>query len=141
MANDNWGWRARIGVFIVGNEAIPEAEWWAMVPPGVSVHAARVTARAPWARWREDRKAVINEEKCVGCGECVSACPVPGCMNFGLGWGKRFHTLPALFPVVGMLFAVFLFYFWASASGHWHNNLPLEMIRRDHLEIRSMQHP
>ena len=49
MSNDNWGWRARIGLFIVGNEAVPEAEWWAMAPPGVSVHAARVTARAPWA--------------------------------------------------------------------------------------------
>ncbi|TAJ84140.1 hypothetical protein [Reyranella sp.] len=59
---DNWGWRARIGLFIVGNEAVPEAEWWAMAPPGVSVHAARVTARAPWARWREDRKAVDLED-------------------------------------------------------------------------------
>ena len=45
---DNWGWRARIGLFIVGNEAVPEAEWWAMAPPGVSVHAARVTAKSPW---------------------------------------------------------------------------------------------
>jgi maleate isomerase len=46
---DNWGWRARFGVLIVANEPVPEAEWWAMAPPGVSVHAARVTARAPWA--------------------------------------------------------------------------------------------
>lgn len=62
---DNWGWRARIGLFIVGNEAVPEAEWWAMAPPGVSVHAARVTARAPWARWREDRKGVEPEEDLI----------------------------------------------------------------------------
>jgi maleate isomerase len=55
---DNWGWRARIGLFIVGNEAVPEAEWWAMVPKGVSVHAARVTAKSPWARWREDHSDV-----------------------------------------------------------------------------------
>ena len=47
-ARDNWGWQARIGIFIVGNEAVPEAEWWAMAPPNVSVHAARVTARSPW---------------------------------------------------------------------------------------------
>lgn len=52
-ANDNWGWKARIGMFIVGAEAVPEAEWWAMLPRHVSVHAARVTARAPWARWRD----------------------------------------------------------------------------------------
>lgn len=65
---DNWGWRARIGLFIVGNEAVPEAEWWAMAPSGVSIHAARVTARAPWARWREDRKGVEPEEDLIrGC--------------------------------------------------------------------------
>jgi len=63
--NDNWGWRARIGMFIVGNEAVPEAEWWAMLPPNVSVHAARVTARSPWARWREDRTGVEPEDDLV----------------------------------------------------------------------------
>lgn len=55
---DNWGVRARFGIFIVGNEAVPEAEWWAMAPPGVSVHAARVTAKAPWAAWDESRRDV-----------------------------------------------------------------------------------
>jgi maleate isomerase len=59
---DNWGWRARIGMFIVGNEAVPEAEWWAMAPKGVSIHAARVTARAPWAAWKADRSGVDPAE-------------------------------------------------------------------------------
>lgn len=59
---DNWGSRARLGVFIVGNEAVPEAEWWAMAPDGVSIHAARVTARTPWARWRDDRSGVALED-------------------------------------------------------------------------------
>ncbi len=62
---DNWGWRARIGMFIVGNEAVPEAEWWAMVPPGVSIHAARVTAKAPWATWRADGSGVELAEDVV----------------------------------------------------------------------------
>lgn len=56
--NDNWGSRARIGIFVVGNEVVPESEWWAMVPPGVSVHGARVTARAPWAQWTSDGRNV-----------------------------------------------------------------------------------
>lgn len=65
---DNWGWQARIGMFIVGNEAVPEAEWWAMLPPDVSVHAARVTAKAPWARWRDDRAGVeLEEDFARGC--------------------------------------------------------------------------
>jgi maleate isomerase len=58
VSNDNWGSVARFGLFIVGSEVVPEAEWWAMAPPGVSVHAARVTAAAPWAQWREDRASV-----------------------------------------------------------------------------------
>lgn len=55
---DNWGHRARIGIFVVAREVVPEAEWWAMRPEGVSVHAARVTAGAPWAPWRADRQGV-----------------------------------------------------------------------------------
>lgn len=58
MTFDNWGHRARFGIFIVGAEAVPEAEWWAMAPSGVSIHAARVTAKAPWATWDQDRDSV-----------------------------------------------------------------------------------
>ena len=58
LKDDRWGWRARIGMFIVGGEAVPEAEWWAMAPPGVSVHAARVTSATPWARWQADKAGV-----------------------------------------------------------------------------------
>lgn len=64
-SNDNWGAEARIGMFIVGNECVPEAEWWAMLPPNVSVHVARVTARAPWARWRDDRSGVDLEDDLI----------------------------------------------------------------------------
>ena len=68
--NDNWGWQARIGLFIVGNEAVPEAEWWAMAPPNVSIHAARVTARAPWARWNADRTGVeLDDDLRRGCAQ------------------------------------------------------------------------
>jgi maleate isomerase len=58
---DNWGSAARIGMFIVGSEAVPEAEWYAMAPPHASVHAARVTAKAPWAQWNTERSAVTLE--------------------------------------------------------------------------------
>lgn len=66
--NDNWGARARIGMFIVGSEAVPEAEWQAMAPAGVSVHAARVTASAPWAPWRPGRSGVeLADDLARGC--------------------------------------------------------------------------
>ncbi len=58
LQNDSWGDQARIGMFIVGSEAVPEAEWWAMLPPNVSVHAARVTAPSLWVCWQENRTGV-----------------------------------------------------------------------------------
>jgi maleate isomerase len=58
---DNWGWKARIGMFVVSSEPVPESEWWAMMPSGVSVHAARVTAPTPWARWAGSRETVELE--------------------------------------------------------------------------------
>lgn len=68
MHNDNWGVRARFGLFIVGNEAVPEAEWWAMAPKGVSIHAARITATSPWTPWRADRSSVeLPEDMVRGC--------------------------------------------------------------------------
>ena len=55
-------------MFIVGSEAVPEAEWWAMMPPGASVHAARVTAATPWARWRDGRAGVeLADDLARGC--------------------------------------------------------------------------
>jgi len=68
MQPDNWGSLARIGIFIVSREVVPEAEWWAMCPPGVSIHAARVAAPAPWATWRDDRSGVdLAPDMARGC--------------------------------------------------------------------------
>jgi maleate isomerase len=114
--NDNWGWRARVGLFIVGNEAVPEAEWWAMAPSGVSVHAARVTARAPWTRWRDDRhedrpvdrkRAVEPEEDLLrGCRqfaamrlEAVVVAHSSSSIVGGKGWDEA--TVAALSPLLG----------------------------------------
>lgn len=68
IAADNWGERARIGLFVVGREVVPEAEWWAMRPQGVSIHAARVTAASPWAPWNGERTgATLAPDLARGC--------------------------------------------------------------------------
>ena len=58
---DYWGWRARFGMYIVSCEAVPEAEWWAMMPPGISVHAARIDAPAPWAHCSHDGVSLSDD--------------------------------------------------------------------------------
>lgn len=61
MKQDNWGSAARFGIFIVGTEVVPEAEWWAMAPSGVSVHAARILAPAPWAQWKDGKVSLAPD--------------------------------------------------------------------------------
>jgi len=106
-SNDNWGSRGRIGLFIVGNEAVPEAEWWAMAPPGVSVHAARVTARAPWAVWRDDRSGVDPVDDLLrGCRQfaamrlaAVVVAHSSSSILGGQGWDRA--TVACLAPLLG----------------------------------------
>lgn len=71
---DNWGWRARFGMFIVSSEAVPEAEWWAMMPPGVSVHASRIDVPAPWATWQDDNQSelTLSDDLARGAGHFAS---------------------------------------------------------------------
>lgn len=96
MNNDNWGARARIGMFIVGSEAVPEAEWQAMAPSGVSVHAARVTAAAPWATWRPDRNGVdLADDLDRGCRQFAAmrlAAVVIGHTSSSVVGGKGWDT-------------------------------------------------
>lgn len=76
MQPDNWGRSARFGVFIVGAEPVPEAEWWAMAPPGVSIHAARVTASTPWAAWNADRSDVdLSDDLIRGARQLAGLAP------------------------------------------------------------------
>lgn len=42
LRSDGWGWRARIGLLVPGPDLCPEAEFQAMSPEGVSIHATRV---------------------------------------------------------------------------------------------------
>jgi maleate isomerase len=107
LNNDNWGARARIGMFIVGSEAVPEAEWQAMTPAGVSVHAARVTAPTPWAAWREGRSGVdLSDDLARGCQQFAAmrlAAVVVGHTSSsvvgGQGWDEA--TVAAMRMILG----------------------------------------
>ena len=104
---DNWGWRARIGIFIVGNEAVPEAEWWAMAPPNVSIHAARVTATSPWAKWKADKSGVeLSEDMQRGAKQfgtmrltAVTLAHTTSSVVGGTGWDEA--TAAAMSAVIG----------------------------------------
>jgi Maleate cis-trans isomerase len=110
---DNWGDRARFGMFVVGNEAVPEAEWWAMAPAGVSIHAARVTARAPWARWDSERREVVLES------DLERARPNSQPCGYQRPWSLTFRAA-SLVVLVGMrhYFQAFTNSWWGNAHYH-----------------------
>ena len=41
MQTDSWGWRARFGILVIDKDPVAESEFWAMAPPGVTIHTAR----------------------------------------------------------------------------------------------------
>ncbi len=90
---------------------------------------------------RVQTKKCVSGPECVGCGECLGACPVPNCLSLRLGWGRAARKAPWGLWAAGCLCTVFLLYFWAAASGHWNNNVPPDVVRAEHREIRSLQHP
>ncbi|OLF19217.1 hypothetical protein BU204_02370 [Actinophytocola xanthii] len=66
---EGWGWRARIGILVIHKDAVPEAEIWAMAPPGVTVHAARFDSpRRPGSDFEGDHAAALAESPDIARG-------------------------------------------------------------------------
>lgn len=55
-----WGSRARIGILVNHNDAVPESELWAMAPDAVTIHTARFRGpRSTGAEYPEDSAAIL----------------------------------------------------------------------------------
>jgi len=69
MRTDCWGWSARIGILVIHNDAVPEAEMWAMAPPGVTLHSARFESpRRPGHDFGADAARAVAESPDVARG-------------------------------------------------------------------------
>jgi polyferredoxin len=84
-----------------------------------------------------NRKTVRNAE-CIGCLECVQACPVPDCLNLALPGKRKTHTLLLPGLTVGLFFLCF---FLAKASNHWHTQVPVETFQHYYQMIDDIGHP
>lgn len=108
---DNWGWRARFGILIVGDDVVPEAEWWAMAPAGVSIHAARVASGG----FRAGGAVSDSTRAFEGASDLERGCELFGKMrldaivlghssssfNGGKGWDEA--TIERLRPLLGAI--------------------------------------
>lgn len=87
------------------------------------------------------RRLRVSDPECVGCLECVSACPQQDCLSLHAGYTKaRSFRLPWWGLAALTLLLVAAFYLWARVSGHWESSIPQGMFRLLHEGIRSLQH-
>lgn len=71
-----------------------------------------------------DKQSVTSPE-CLGCLECVAACPVDNCLQLSL-YGRR--NIAPLFLPLGLLGLFFLFWAVARLTGHWQSAIPPGMF-------------
>ena len=75
-----------------------------MLPPNVSVHAARVTASTPWARWRDDRSGVeLEDDLARGCRQFAAmrlSAVVVGHSSSSILGGKRWDEAVVAQPSI-----------------------------------------
>ena len=73
------------------------------------------------------QKHVILNPECVGCLECVAACPITECLYVSLAKRKKI----ALFWLpLAVILTFFLFYLSARMSGHWQTVIPDEFFKQ-----------
>lgn len=84
------------------------------------------------------KKNSVNSPECLGCLECVSACPVDDCLSVSVYGHKK---LPPLLLPLGVLAIFFTLWAWAQLSGHWHSEIPLDVLKAYYQESRFLAHP
>ena len=105
--------------------------------PGICIECGKCDRICPASITITNRNRVRNAE-CIGCMECVEACPVSDCLNLALPGKKKTH--PALLPflAIGLFFFCFIL---AKVSGHWHTQVPVETFQHYYKMIDEIGHP
>lgn len=82
-------------------------------------------------------KTTMRSPECIGCLECVAVCPAKDCLDVTIH-GR--WTPPYLLPALVLTF--FLgFWLTATMTGHWHSQLPLEVVKKYYQMGINVTHP
>lgn len=105
MPEQNWrpavGWRARIGILVIDKDTVPEVEFQAMAPAGVTVHTARFASprQSGSGSYGDDPARTIVESPDIAQGldylgriglDAISLCFVTGSFFGGLCFDDDF---------------------------------------------------
>jgi polyferredoxin len=80
---------------------------------------------------------VISPE-CLGCLECLSVCPVDGCLQLS---GYRRRALPAWLLPLGVVGVFLMVWGVATLSGHWQSTVPVETLKSYYSASTDLAHP
>jgi polyferredoxin len=83
-------------------------------------------------------KPRVLANECIGCLECVGACPVPDCLILRGGRARRIQ--PLLLPAA-VVTLFLLCYLAALATGHWHSAVPEAELGKYYGLINNLPHP
>lgn len=78
---------------------------------------------------RVDNRQHMNTPECIGCAACAEVCPVEGCVTPRI-CGR---PIPIWSIAIGSVAVLLGMYVWAVLTGHWHSELPLNMLQRMHM--------
>lgn len=102
MRTDNWGWRARFGILVIDKDPVAEAEFWALAPAGVTVHAGRFASpRPPGTDSYTDTARIVAESADIAQGlnflgqmrlNAICVCFVTSSFFGGTGFDETFTT-------------------------------------------------
>jgi polyferredoxin len=87
---------------------------------------------------RVSEQSVVTSPECLGCLECVAACPVDNCLQIAT---YRRRKLPAWLVPLGVLAIFFLAWAVANATGHWQTAVPPEIFKIFYPIAVKMGHP
>lgn len=84
------------------------------------------------------RRKTVRTCECIGCLECIQACPVDDCLTLASPCKPKIK--PLLLPAI-VLGLFFLCYLVARLTGHWNSEIPIEVFQRYYQMIGDIGHP
>jgi polyferredoxin len=85
------------------------------------------------------RKKTVRSAECIGCTECIAACPVEDCLGMTVPLRRKrlpIHLLPVLVLIV--FFAAWL---TALATGHWYTEISPALMKKFYVGLKDLAHP
>lgn len=84
------------------------------------------------------KRMSVGSAECIGCLECVSHCPVPDCLTVS-AYGR--WRMPVLLIPAGLVALFLVVWAIAVATGHWHTDVPVAVLKKYYQMGSQLAHP